>query len=176
MCSSKILPKYIGPFRVLHRKGNPYTTQLPRRMRTHPTFYVGRLRPYHQHEVSSSGEYNRHAQETPRDSFGPDPVPQSGSVVPHAGEECQPLRCERLNVSARSPFDRTRTPISRPIDKGGCVAPTPPKRDAPASIVRCDPTDCVRVAGDQPPPATPTNDLESIFMPPPQPVVDLHGG
>ena len=46
--SSKLLPKYIGPFRVLHRKGNAYTIELPRRMRTRPTFYVGRLRPYYQ--------------------------------------------------------------------------------------------------------------------------------
>ena len=45
--SSKLLPKYIGPFRVFHRKGNAYTIELPRRMRTHPTFYLGRLRPYY---------------------------------------------------------------------------------------------------------------------------------
>ena len=59
--SSKLLPKYIEPYRVLHRKGNAYKIELPHRMRTHPTFYVGRLRLYHQHEVSSSGDYNRHA-------------------------------------------------------------------------------------------------------------------
>ena len=41
---SKLLPKYIEPFRVLHRKCNAYTIELPRRMSTHPTFYVGRLR------------------------------------------------------------------------------------------------------------------------------------
>ena len=52
--SNKLLPKFIGPFRVLHRKGNAYTIELPRRMRTHPTFYVGRLRPYYQHETSCS--------------------------------------------------------------------------------------------------------------------------
>ena len=45
--SSKLMPKDIGPFRVLHRKGNAYTIELPRNMRTHPTFYVGRLRPYY---------------------------------------------------------------------------------------------------------------------------------
>ena len=72
--SSKLLPKYIGPFRVLHRKGNAYTIELPRRMRTHPTFYVGRLCPYHHHEVSSSGEYNLHAQKPSKDSFGPETV------------------------------------------------------------------------------------------------------
>ena len=50
--SNKLLPRFIGPFRVLHRKGNAYTIELPRTMRTHPTFYVGRLRPYSQHEAS----------------------------------------------------------------------------------------------------------------------------
>ena len=44
--SSKQLPKYIGPFRVLRRQGNAYTIELPRKMRTHPTFYVERHRPY----------------------------------------------------------------------------------------------------------------------------------
>uniref|UniRef100_A0AAV1UVQ5 Tf2-1-like SH3-like domain-containing protein n=1 Tax=Peronospora matthiolae TaxID=2874970 RepID=A0AAV1UVQ5_9STRA len=43
--SSKLLPKYIGPFRVLRRMANAYTIELPRKMRTHPTLYVGRLRP-----------------------------------------------------------------------------------------------------------------------------------
>ena len=69
--SSKLLPKYIGPFRLLSRKGNVYTIELPRRMRSHPTFYVGLLCPYHHPEVSSSGEYNHHLQEPPRDSLVP---------------------------------------------------------------------------------------------------------
>ena len=51
--SSKLLSKYIGPFRVLRRMGNAYTIKLPRRMRTYPTFYVGRLRPYYQCEAAS---------------------------------------------------------------------------------------------------------------------------
>uniref|UniRef100_A0AAV1TEL2 Tf2-1-like SH3-like domain-containing protein n=1 Tax=Peronospora matthiolae TaxID=2874970 RepID=A0AAV1TEL2_9STRA len=45
--SSILLPTYIGPFRVLRRMGNAYTIELPRKMRTHPTFYVGRIRPYY---------------------------------------------------------------------------------------------------------------------------------
>ena len=48
--SNKLLPKYIGPFTVLKVKGNAYKIDLPRSMRTHPTFYVGRLKPYHSHE------------------------------------------------------------------------------------------------------------------------------
>ena len=62
--SSKLLPKFIGPFRVMHRIGNAYTLELPPRMRTHPTFYVGRLRPYHQLEASSDEEDTPSAQES----------------------------------------------------------------------------------------------------------------
>ena len=61
--SRKLLPKYIEPFRVSQ-------WQCVRIL----LFYIGRLRPYHHHEVSYSGEYNRHAQEPLRDSFGPEPV------------------------------------------------------------------------------------------------------
>ena len=43
--SSKLLPTYIGLFRVLHRQDNAFTIALHRRMRTHPSIYVGRLRP-----------------------------------------------------------------------------------------------------------------------------------
>ena len=50
---NKLLPKFIGPFRVLHRLGNAYTIELSRKMCTHPTFYVGCLRPYYQYEASS---------------------------------------------------------------------------------------------------------------------------
>ena len=64
VCSSKILPKFIGPFRVLHRRGNAYTIELPRRMRTHPTSYVGRLRPYHQYADSSEDGSNHPFQES----------------------------------------------------------------------------------------------------------------
>jgi hypothetical protein len=44
--SSKLLPRYIGPFRVTNVVGDAYTLQLPPRLRLHPTFYVGRLKPY----------------------------------------------------------------------------------------------------------------------------------
>ena len=54
--SSELLPKFIDPIRVLHRRGNAYTIQLPRNMRTHPTFYVGWLRLHKQYAVSSADE------------------------------------------------------------------------------------------------------------------------
>ena len=93
--TSKLLPKYIGPFRIIHRKGNAYTIELPRRMRTHPTFYVGRLRPYYQYEASSAGEYIRHAQEPPRGSLVPAPSHRSALVR-------QMLRTNGSNLVAKS--------------------------------------------------------------------------
>ncbi|KAG3114240.1 hypothetical protein C6341_g27712 [Phytophthora cactorum] len=41
---------FIGPFTVLERHCNAYTLDIPSSMRLHPTFYVGRLKPYTQHE------------------------------------------------------------------------------------------------------------------------------
>jgi hypothetical protein len=47
MKTRKLLDRFIGPFRVLHRHGDAYTLDLPKAMRLHPTFYVGRLKRYH---------------------------------------------------------------------------------------------------------------------------------
>ncbi|KAF1325111.1 Pol protein, partial [Globisporangium splendens] len=44
--SSKLLPRFIGPFKVVKCNGDAYTLDIPTRMRLHPTFYVGRLKPY----------------------------------------------------------------------------------------------------------------------------------
>ena len=54
--NSKRLSLYFGPFRVLRRQGNVYTIEMPHRVRTYPTFYVGRLRSYCQYELSSDDE------------------------------------------------------------------------------------------------------------------------
>ncbi|KAG3054796.1 hypothetical protein PI125_g25808 [Phytophthora idaei] len=48
--ASKLAPRFIGPFTVLERHGNAYTLDIPPSMRLHPTFSVGRLKPYTQHE------------------------------------------------------------------------------------------------------------------------------
>jgi hypothetical protein len=46
MQSRKLLDRFIGPFRVLSRHGDAYTIDIPKAMRLHPTFYVGRLKRY----------------------------------------------------------------------------------------------------------------------------------
>ena len=75
---NKLLPKFIGPFHVLRRLGNAYTIELPRKMRTHPTFYVGPLRPYYQYEDSSCEEIPC-AQASPTDTCARDAGSQSAS-------------------------------------------------------------------------------------------------
>jgi RNase H-like domain found in reverse transcriptase/Reverse transcriptase (RNA-dependent DNA polymerase)/Integrase zinc binding domain/Chromo (CHRromatin Organisation MOdifier) domain/Retroviral aspartyl protease len=44
--SRKLLPRFIGPFRVTEVHGKAYTLDIPSVMKTHPTFYVGCLKPY----------------------------------------------------------------------------------------------------------------------------------
>ncbi|POM69112.1 Pol protein [Phytophthora palmivora] len=45
--SNKVKHRFIGPFAVLARHGAAYTIDLPKSMATHPTFYVRRLKRYH---------------------------------------------------------------------------------------------------------------------------------
>ena len=78
--SNELLPEFIGPFRVLRRLGNVYMIELPRKMRTHPTFYVGRLRPYYQYGASS-GRDSPCAQASPTDTCAHDASSQPASEV-----------------------------------------------------------------------------------------------
>jgi len=44
--ANKLAPRFIGPFKILKVLGDAYTIYIPTAMRLHPTFYVGRLKPY----------------------------------------------------------------------------------------------------------------------------------
>ena len=48
---TKLRPRYIGPFTVVAKKGLAYTLNLPSKLRAHPGFYVGLLKPYHDPSV-----------------------------------------------------------------------------------------------------------------------------
>ncbi|KAG3196611.1 hypothetical protein PC128_g7494 [Phytophthora cactorum] len=43
---TKLRPRFIGPFKVVAKKGLAYTLNLLKKMRTHPVFYVGLFKPY----------------------------------------------------------------------------------------------------------------------------------
>ncbi|GMF44027.1 unnamed protein product [Phytophthora fragariaefolia] len=44
--STKLRPRFVGSFTVIGVHGHAYTLDLPSSMATHPTFYVGLLKPY----------------------------------------------------------------------------------------------------------------------------------
>uniref|UniRef100_H3H7C4 Integrase catalytic domain-containing protein n=1 Tax=Phytophthora ramorum TaxID=164328 RepID=H3H7C4_PHYRM len=52
--STKLRPRFVGPFTVIGVHGNAYTLDLPSAMATHPTFYVGLLKPYRPAEADDS--------------------------------------------------------------------------------------------------------------------------
>ena len=43
---TKLRPSFIGSLTVIAKKGIAYTLNLPRKLRTHPVFYVGLFKPY----------------------------------------------------------------------------------------------------------------------------------
>uniref|UniRef100_A0AAV1SYG1 Tf2-1-like SH3-like domain-containing protein n=1 Tax=Peronospora matthiolae TaxID=2874970 RepID=A0AAV1SYG1_9STRA len=113
--SSKLLPKYIGLFRVLRRMGNAYTIEMPCKIHTHPTFCVGRLRPYYQYELVSRCEEHLRGREPRPPSSGPVSTSQSGRLVKrpvHAVQRCldelQPARHEDNESNVRSQVARTQ--------------------------------------------------------------------
>ena len=90
-------------------------------MRTHPTFYVGRSRPYYQHEASSENGDSRHAQESPTDSCDNGTNTQVGSSATLSCDE--PPLARRANGASRvrSQAERTRITIGLSPDRYGDV-------------------------------------------------------
>ncbi|KAF1323243.1 hypothetical protein FI667_g10734, partial [Globisporangium splendens] len=105
--SNKLLPRYIGPFKVLGRIGDAYSLELPPTMRLHPTFYVGRLKAYHRHDDSLVSSSSRgHAHEGPREqACGP---PRVSRDSPRAARASRSSRLARPEIGEpRSPAQRT---------------------------------------------------------------------
>jgi hypothetical protein len=53
----KLLPKYIGPYKVIKCHEHAYTLNMPTSMRLHPKFYVGRLKRFDTYATSISEKY-----------------------------------------------------------------------------------------------------------------------
>ncbi|KAG3055509.1 hypothetical protein PI125_g25705 [Phytophthora idaei] len=73
--------RFIGPFAVMARHGASYTIDLPKSMKTHPTFYVGRLKRYHDPRGPAAPQTPQASREkeypTPRNEN----QPQASSIV-----------------------------------------------------------------------------------------------
>ncbi|ETI53689.1 hypothetical protein F443_03400 [Phytophthora nicotianae P1569] len=63
--------RFIGPFKVVVRKGLAYTLSLLKKMRTHPLFYVGFLTPYQKPARGSCGAPNWQREDRPRSKNSP---------------------------------------------------------------------------------------------------------
>jgi hypothetical protein len=104
--SSKLLPRYIGPFRVLKRRGTSYRLDLPSWLRTHPTFYVGRLKAYLQAGESESDSESANANASANDHATSDLETQNATGAPDAEP---PGRSEGLLAPVGDP-----SPTQRP--------------------------------------------------------------
>ncbi|GMF22896.1 unnamed protein product [Phytophthora fragariaefolia] len=75
--SNKLKHRFIGPFAVLGRHGNAYTIDLPKSMKTHPTFYVGRVKRYHDPQGQSAPDDPSQDQEEVIESRQSETEPQT---------------------------------------------------------------------------------------------------
>jgi len=84
--SNKLLPRFIGPFRIVSRKGDAYTLDIPTGMRLHPTFYVGRLKRYHSWTTESEVSLD--------DPSSTPPLEQSRRQLSHRGPASASPACD----------------------------------------------------------------------------------
>ena len=152
-------------------------------MRTHPTFYVGRFRPYHQYGTSS-GEEIPCAQASPRDTCvrGADYQPESEARISPRKAERYPdelplARSEENAESARSQAEQTQNQIDlSPVPRID-VSHFRPDPNVCSSRARCPraPHTLRARAGSQYQ-IEPANPSEIVFPPTPHPLIDACGG
>ncbi|KAG3081621.1 hypothetical protein PC122_g11233 [Phytophthora cactorum] len=85
--SNKLKHRFIGPFVVLARHDASYTIDLSKSMKTHPTFYVSRLKRYHDPQGPAAPQASREEEDpTPRNENQPQTSPnvQRRKAKPHA--------------------------------------------------------------------------------------------
>ncbi|KAE9066139.1 Transposon Tf2-9 polyprotein [Phytophthora fragariae] len=97
--STKLRPRFVGPFTVIGVHGHAYTLDLPSSMATHPTFYVGLLKPYRpagadepEEPTASQNTAERHSPSSERDLPREAGQAQEPEPEPEPGQEHEPLR------------------------------------------------------------------------------------
>uniref|UniRef100_A0AAV1T2H7 Chromo domain-containing protein n=1 Tax=Peronospora matthiolae TaxID=2874970 RepID=A0AAV1T2H7_9STRA len=167
--------------------GNAYTIDLPRKMRTHPTFYVGRLCPYYQYEPVSRCEEHLHGREPRLPSSGPVSASQSGRLAKlpvHAALRCldeqQPAHHEENESNVRSQVAQTQKRHDRPNDRalGNLNYPSQDLQAHSAEIVN-EPGHLATVPLDGSAlehQADSTLEPDQVFPTPSHPLVDSSGG
>ncbi|CAI5708097.1 unnamed protein product [Peronospora effusa] len=153
-------------------------------MRTNPTFYVGRLRPYFQYAASSNDEDSRHAQDSPIKfcCHEPDSIPgrvemRSSHDIGQSPDELSPARYLENEVAVHSPIVRQHCLPETSHGQTQAVAQCPlsgdayPVRDQYHNVAQ-ELHGQIRLT-QQP---RPIEESDRAFPPPPHPLVDSHGG
>ncbi|GMF62398.1 unnamed protein product [Phytophthora fragariaefolia] len=124
--STKLRPRFIGPFTVIGVHGHAYTLDLPSAMATHPTFYVGLLKSYHPAAIDPSGAATQsidegHSPSLPATPLSPEPG--LGRIAQHG-----PLGgVRRCSPRYRHATGNSPDPV---LDQGGQPAQATPAHGA----------------------------------------------
>uniref|UniRef100_A0AAV1VNL8 Chromo domain-containing protein n=1 Tax=Peronospora matthiolae TaxID=2874970 RepID=A0AAV1VNL8_9STRA len=167
--------------------GNAYMIELHRKMRTHPTICVGRLRPYYQYEPVSRCEEHLRGREPRPPSSGPVSTSQSGRLANrpvHAVQRCldelQLARHEENESNVCYEVAQTQKRHDRPNDRAlrSCNYPLQDQKAHNAESVH-KPVHLATVLLHGLAPehqADPTLETNQVFPPPPHLLMDLGGG
>ncbi|GMF62443.1 unnamed protein product [Phytophthora fragariaefolia] len=142
--ASQLAPRFIGPFTVLAKYGNAYPPDIPSSMRLHPTFYVGGLKPYAQHESRSLGDSAPTPARARRRAFARHSVSTQGRPA-RSKQSARPARAGPSTRPAPASTQRTQRSggVQQPPDdqrglvdqtRGVFPPPPPPLRDAQGEI------------------------------------------
>ena len=108
--ANKLLPRFIGPFTVLSKKGNAYTIDIPSYLRLHPTFYVGRLKRYHPNAPTQERSVGRAASGAEEGSRYCSPVAPVGTRSQQTCVTAPTTRVVDAVAESRSPQTRVDFP------------------------------------------------------------------
>ena len=178
--SHKLLPKYIGPYKVIKCNGHAYTLNMPRSMRLHPTFYVGRLKRYHQFSSSAleaTAPSTHLGVEGDLESGDNPPLRQSTSYV-HQQDVASSQRSQLVEMRAEPGVELDDTsPLGdpSPTDESHSVEKLPQSEEQPIEMIQGQQPAVSKNSGDMP--LTVRNDPipDRILPPPPAPLIDNQG-
>ncbi|KAE9201080.1 hypothetical protein PF005_g15093 [Phytophthora fragariae] len=154
--ANKLAPHFIGPFTILKVIGDAYTLDIPTAMRLHPTFYVGRLKPYVPATIPApEAERPRPARNPNRPAVDAD-AESARALAPHARASPSVTRAtpsdEATSTSRAAPapiesqqssqpqYARAQAQIGAPGDvsirsnEAPRQSPKPPKLPKPATL------------------------------------------
>ncbi|GMF37808.1 unnamed protein product [Phytophthora fragariaefolia] len=109
--ANKLAPRFIGPFKILKVIGDAYTLDIPTSMRLHPTFYVGRLKPYVPATI---------------------PAPEAERLQPARNPRGPSVDADAESALALAPHARVSPSVARRIRATPSDEAAPPSRVAPA--------------------------------------------